>query len=179
MYPIIAMEKPCYVPSILLNTYLQANRSGVAVLKSVSIQIRRTAPIQTSCSGKHCDKARPMDWSFNVNQGCGCFGTNSLGTSNIALMHNVFFFNVQGTTVKKEHYSSTKFNKLFMDRPIPPNTSISSLELTEATESLDEAVANCIEMINDAGFEIVLWYSRGEINNRSLVGLNTQDDEVK
>ena len=37
---------------------------------------------------------------------------------------------------------------------------------------------SCVEMINDTGgFEIVLWYSRGEINDRSLVGLNAPDDE--
>ena len=58
MYPAIVMETPQYIPSIAINKYIQANQTGVGYLKSVTIEVRRTAPIQTTCSGKHCDKAR-------------------------------------------------------------------------------------------------------------------------
>ena len=71
-----------------------------------------------------------------------------------------------------------KLNCLFMDKVIPPNTTVSSLEQTEATGVLEEAIHNCVELINDnGGFEIVLWYSRGEINDQSLVGMNVAEEE--
>ena len=84
-YPIIAMDSPSIINSIAVNNYIEGNQSGVAVLKNTEIFIRRTTPIQTSCLGKHCDKQRPTDWAFTVNRGCGCWGTTSLGTSNIPL----------------------------------------------------------------------------------------------
>ena len=30
---------------------------------------------------------------------------------------------------------------------------------------------------NSGGFEVVLWYSRGEMNDQSLIGMNVQDDQ--
>ena len=178
MYPAIVMQTPSNVPSIQLNKYIQANQTGVAILKSIIVDIRRTAPVQTTCSGKHCDKARPLDWCYKPNQGCGCYGTSSLGTSNIALVHHVFL-HYNGDIYKEEHFSSTKFNKLFMDRPIPPNTMVTALEQTEAAKQLDIAIDKCLAEVNEnGGFEVLLWYSRGEISDVSLLGLNAQEEET-
>ena len=55
-YPAIALEAPDKLPLININTYIQANQSGVAILKMVDVEIRRTTWIQTTCSGKHCNK---------------------------------------------------------------------------------------------------------------------------
>ena len=177
-YPIIAMDSPSIINSIAVNNYIEGNQSGVAVLKNTEIFIRRTTPIQTSCSGKHCDKQRPTDWAFTVNRGCGCWGTTSLGTSNIALMHNIVITSSGSEgDIKVQNFSSTNFNSLFMDRPIPPNTSVTALEQTDASAVLEDAIEECVEFINDnGGFQVILWYSRGEINDQSLVGLNAQED---
>ena len=70
-----------------------------------------------------------------------------------------------------KYFSSQQFNTLFMDAPIPPNTVITTL-----ASDINESLENCIDYINDnGGFQIVLWYSRGEINDLSLVGLNAQE----
>ena len=34
-------------------------------------------------------------------------------------------------------------------------------------------------MNNNGGFTFVVWYSRGEINDTSLIGMETQDEEGK
>ena len=64
-----------------------------------------------------------------------------------------------------------------MDKAIPPNTKVTSLEQTNTSEKLEEAIENCAEFINENGrFQVLLWYSRGEINDQSLISLNAQDN---
>jgi hypothetical protein len=94
-------------------------------------------------------------------------------------MHNIVITacRVVEDAIKVKDFSSTNFNSLFMDRPIPPNTSVTALEQTDASEVLDQAISDCVDIINEnGGFQVVLWYSRGEINYQSLVGLNAQED---
>ena len=53
---------------------------------------------------------------------------------------------------------------------------VSALERTQASNNLEECMTECIDFINEhRGFQVVLWYSRDEINDQSLVGMNTQD----
>ena len=47
-YPAITLEEPDELPLININTYIQANQSGVVMLKMVDVEIRRTTPIQTN-----------------------------------------------------------------------------------------------------------------------------------
>lgn len=177
-YPALAMEPPNQVSSIPINKYIEGNQAHCAFLKHVFVSIRRTTAVQTTCSGKHCDKQRPTDWAFTNNRACGCWGTSSLGTSNIALMHNVVVRNgMNEIEAVMKNFSSTKFNSIIMDKAIPPNTKVTSLEQTNASEKLEEAIENCVEYINEnGGFQVLLWYSRGEINDQSLIGLNAQDN---
>ena len=177
MPPAVVMETPEYVPAIPIVKNIPSKNTGVAVLKNVIVQVRRTAPIQTTCSGKHCDKARPMDWCFKTNQGCGCYGTSSLGTSNISLVHHVFI-HYMNEIIKNEHFSSTKFNQIFMDKPIPPNTMVTALEQTEATQALERSIEECIGEVNEnGGFEVLLWYTKGNITDKSLIGINVPEEE--
>ena len=176
-FPVIAMERPAEVHLIILNSYIEANQSGVAILNDAILTITRTTPIQTTCTGKHCDKQRPLDWTNTPNRGCGCWGTTSIGTSNIALMHNLRVEYGRNNVITMNNFSSSKFNTLFMDGPLPPNTNVSSLEQTESAFVLEDAIENCVNYINQHdGFQVVLWFSRGEINDQSLVGLNAQEE---
>ena len=179
MYGVIAIETPAVVDPIPINKNIGPNQSGVAILKNVTIAVRRTSPVQTTCSGKHCDKARALDWCNTMNKGCGCYGTNSLGTSNIALIHHVIIYN-NHEIIQERNFSSTKFNNIFMDKPIPSNTIIGMLEQTEATGFIEKAIRECVEEVNDnGGFDAVLWYSRGMINDQSLTGLNTEEEDTQ
>ena len=55
-YPAIAMKEPNSVPVIMIDKHIQGNQSSVAVLRGATIQIAQTTPIQTTRTGKHCDK---------------------------------------------------------------------------------------------------------------------------
>ena len=51
-----------------------------------------------------------------------------------------------------------------------------AFEITGAGDKLEEAIKNSIEQINNNNnFEVVLWYSCGEINDQALVGLKGQE----
>ena len=178
--PAIAMKPPLLLYPIPIDYETMGNNSGVAVLSGVLVNVRRTTAIQTTCSGKHCDKQRPMDWARSTSQGCGCWGTSSLGTSNLALMHNIILQD-RDDKIKVENFSSTKFNQIFMTGPIPPNTPVTALEATQAFFNLKIAIDDCLDLINENdGFDVVLWYSRGEINDVSMTGANveTEDSQV-
>ena len=117
---------------------------------------------------------------ISTSQGCGCWGTSSLGTSNLALMHNIILQD-RDDKIKVENFSSTKFNQIFMTGPIPPNTPVTALEATQAFFNLEIAIDDCLDLINENdGFDVVLWYSRGEINDVSMTGVNveTEDSQV-
>ena len=176
--PAIVLEVQNNPPSAIT----VSNDSGVCLLSKAIVTIMRTTPILTTCSGKHCDKQRPLDWAFANNRGCGCWGTTNLGTCNIALMHTVTISHHQAEDgqIRMEGFSSTNFNKLFMDRALPSNTNITMLEQTSASENIEEAIENCLDHINgNGGFDVLFWYSRGEINDQSLVGLNAQGGETQ
>ena len=65
-----------------------------------------------------------------------------------------------------KYFTSQQFNTLFMDSVIPPNTAITELEHTDASNNLKQSLEYCLEYINaNGGFQVVVWYSRGEIND--------------
>ena len=87
-------------------------------------------------------------------------------------MYNVVIHNNMNNIIKMEIFSSTKFNMLFMDKPIPPNMTLASLEQTAVIEKLEEANQNNMALINDnRGFEVLPWYFCDEINDCPLMGL--------
>ena len=57
---------------------------------------------------------------------------------------------------------------------------VTVLEQTETLRKLDNVIENCIAEINEnGGFEVLWWYSHGEINNRSLIALNAQEEQTQ
>ena len=176
-FPAIAMESPIRVSTIIINSYIERNKSGVSVLNNVSIRVKRITPIETTCTGKHCDKQHPMSWIFKTTRGCGCYGTTNIGTSNIAIMLTIVI-EYNGVVIRNDEFSSTAFTRFFMKKVIPPNTPVAVLEKTNAFEDMKYCMNECIKLINDnGGFEVVLWYTRGEINDQSLLGMNTPETE--
>ena len=173
----VAMGKIFDLPAIPINNNIEGSNTGVAVLTNAEVEVRSTTPIQTTCSGKHCDKQRPLEWCFKTNRGCGCWGTSSLGTSNIAFMLHLKVSYSNNNVFYMKYFSLQQFNTLFMDSVIPQNTAITALEHTDASNTLEDSLQECLEYINEnGGFQVVVWYSRGEINDLSLVGLNAQED---
>ena len=76
-----------------------------------------------------------------------------------------------------KYFSSQQFNRLFVDSVVPQNTAITALEHTDAIHNLEQRLDHCLECINaNGGFQVVLWCSRGEITDSSLVGLKANND---
>ena len=64
-------------------------------------------------------------------------------------------------------FPSTLFNKLFMSCSIPSNTFSSTLEQSESIDSLEDALEECVALINEKyGFTVVYLYSGGKINDQ-------------
>ena len=174
--PAVALRLPNHYATVPTNTEIQGSQSLVAVWNNATLSINRTTPIQTTCSGNFCDKQRPHDWT-HVNCGCGCWGVTGMGGSNIAFMHTVLARNGIHENLLMRNFSSTKFNQLFLRSPIATNTHIAALEHTEASDDIEDAIDSCINLINLNGrFTVVFWYSRGEINDQSLIGMNLRDE---
>ena len=177
-YPAIAMDTPKRLAPIYINSHIEGNKSGCAVLNGAFLKLSRSTPFETTCRGKHCDKQRPHDWT-NKNKKCGCYGGSSVGTSNVCITNNGKI-KYRGLEIPIKLFASTNFQHLFMTGPFPPNTELSALEHTEASYKLKQCMKECIELINDHdGFEVVMWYSRGEINDLSLVGINMGQENEK
>lgn len=174
--PAVIMSSPNHYPPYSIAHELSNVRYGVAILNGVDISIHRTQAIQTKCTGKHCDRQRPQQL---LNQGCGCWGTSGIGITNLALLHTVVVDTPE--PIMMRNFSSNKFNlDTFQDRPFPQNVQVTALEHTDASDALEDAITRCVNYINNhGGFTVVMWYSRGEINDTSLLGLNTQSEEAQ
>ena len=74
---------------------------------------------------------------------------------------------------------SIKFNlDIFQDKYFPQTVPFTESEHTSAIDNIEYSIENCVDFINDhGGFTVVMWYSRGENNCKSLTGMATQSDE--
>ena len=74
---------------------------------------------------------------------------------------------------------SRQFNlDIFQGIYFPKSVPITALEHIYASKNIEAAIENCLDCIkDDGGLLVVIWYSRGEINDKSLIGMSTQSDE--
>ena len=74
---------------------------------------------------------------------------------------------------------SNKFNlDISQDKYFPQTVPVTALEHTDASDNIEDAIENCVDLSNDhRGFTLVMWYSRYEINDNSLIGMATKRDE--
>ena len=174
--PALILNTPLTYPEVLINNNIEGNKSGIAILNNATLNILRTQASQTKCTGKHCDRQRPHEL---LNQGCGCWGTSGIGITNLALLHTVVVESRNNARFMMRSFSSNRFNlDTFQDKSFPQTVPVTSLEHTEASDKLEDAIENCVQIINDNdGFTVVMWYSRGEINDKSLIGMNAANDE--
>jgi hypothetical protein len=88
--PDIALITPSDFLKVRIDNALEGHRMKAGLWNMADVTIQRTAPIQTKCSGYHCDKQRPHDWTHSNTRKCGCWSSTGLGCTNIALMHTIF-----------------------------------------------------------------------------------------
>ena len=74
-----------------------------------------------------------------------------------------------------------KFNlDIFQDKPFPQTVPVIALEHTDASDNPEDSIDNYVYLIDDNGeFILVMWYYRGKINYKSLIGMANQSNEGK
>ena len=91
------------------------------------------------------------------------------------LLHTVVvdYRNSSFTTRK---FSSNKFNlDIFQDKCFTQIVPVTELEHTYASNNIEYSIENCVYFINEDGeFTLVIWYLRGEINDKSSIGMANQ-----
>ena len=165
--PVIVMETPSRIPTVSINNQLQENTSVAFVMNNVFLNINRTVPIQTTCSGFLCDKQRVNDWSGS--RGCGCYHMTQY-RSNIVFQHTIFFDTTGGDRIVHSDFSSTKFSLLYLSNHIPGAVRVSALRVSDSFWDLEDSIEKVVEKINeDGGWTVVGWYKRGVITDKSLL----------
>ena len=168
--PAVVMKRPSVLPSISINNMIEGNNSMAFVLNGVFLNLNRTVPVKTTCSGFLCDKQRCSDW--NGKRGCGCYHMTQYRT-NIAFEHSIYFDTQRGRIVHN-NFSSTKFSLLYLNDNIPGAVRISALRMSNAYWEIEDAIENVVDYVNDnGGWTVVGWYKRGVINDRSLLEANS------
>ena len=174
--PLFVMERPARLPTLTINSEIQANQSMAFCLNGRLLNINQTYVAQTTCSGLMCDKGRVEDW--NGSKGCGCVGMHN-NISNLAIIHSIWFdTNENGVERRISHgsFSSTKFTLTYLSNRIPSSTRQSTLSVTggdgnNALWDIEDAVVRVKDYVNNnGGWTIIGWYKRGAIKDKSLVG---------
>eukprot|EP00957_Ditylum_brightwellii_P160414 12212197-Ditylum_brightwellii.AAC.1 len=132
--PAVALHLPTRLATVNINTNIQGSQSFARVWNGATLSINQPAPMQTTYS--------------------------RIGGSNIAFMHTIVATNDNADVIYTRTFSSTKFNKLFLNGDIAASALVTSLEHTEASGDIKDAIENCIDVINEnGGFTVVFWYS--------------------
>lgn len=170
-YPIIVMQAPPKLPTIQINNEIQGHGALAFISNGAHLSINRITVRSTTCGGCFCDKQRINDWIGT--RGCGCYGV-AANRSNLAIVHTIVVAMANGEVRTMNDFSSTKFSQIYLSNRIPADTRESSLQFTDAFFTLESTVDQVIDFINEnGGFTVFGWYKRGIINDTSLVGMNT------
>ena len=150
-----------------LNHEIESKTSLGFIYRGAIVNICSTSFFKTSCSGLLYDCQRMSD--LNGSNGCGCYGM-STNNSTLVVQHALEVRTVTVVDVFMNDFSSLKFSKLHLKSDIPGSCKRYCLQLTQASMDLVEAAENCIKLINDNGFIVIVgWYKRGQITNKSLI----------
>ena len=162
-------------PKYIINNDIEDNKSGFEILNTTTLGICRTQAIQKKCTGKHFNRQIPHGI---MNQGCVCWGTSGIGITNLSLSYNVVVCYRTYSLMMRE-FSSKNFNLgIFQDKYFPQTIPVTELEHTYAKNNLEYSIEIYVDFINDhGGFRVVVWYSRGEINDKSSIDMATQSNE--
>ena len=67
---------------------------------------------------------------------------------------------------------------IFQDKSFPQTVPVTALEYTDDIYNIEDAIENNVDFINDhGGFTVAVWYSRRQINDKSLIGMATKSNE--
>ena len=94
------------------------------------------------------------------------------GTNNLTLLYPLVKATHDGKEYCHRDFSSHSFTKQFLNHDFPIGIQANDLQLSESYWMLGDTIAQIIDYVNNnGGWNIIGWYSRGLINDRTLTGL--------
>ena len=89
-------------------------------------------------------------------------------TSSIVMVHEIKVTFEEQTIMKVKNFSSLKFSQLYLKSPFPATLRFDELDYSEEYYKLQQKIDDMVDYINiNAGFTVIGWYKRGEINDAS------------
>lgn len=178
----VIMKLPRIFPDVPVELGILGDTSLGFCIVGATLKLTGLTPVQTTCSGLLCDKARVSEWS-GTERGCGCYSMHHR-RSNIAFQFDVEVTDQYGHKFTMSNFSSHKFMKLFFSHSLNPGVMIQSLQFTAEFFDLMDCCTIIVDGINIiCGFIVIGWYKRGLINDRLLVSRNNnqrqQNEDVQ
>ena len=165
-FPAILLKFPSHICPLCINEEIEAHTSLGFVYTGTHVSVNFAFLVKTTCSGNLCDRQCVNDWLGK--KGCGCYGMSPNSTS-LVMQHAVDVQTLNGMRSMSD-FSSLKFLQLYLSGDIPGSCKLYMLQLTDAAININSALEECVELINEnGGFTVVGWYTRGIINNQSLI----------
>ena len=178
--PMVETRLPCAILShpnvgfdpVPIDKSITGHNHRAFVLTNAQVILRRITPEPTSCSGLFCDRQRVSDW-FNSTRGCGCYQMVTRRSS-LVLVHSIRVI-TGSLMLSMKNYSSLRFSSLYLSNIIGPSVKVNTLAGKDHHIDIRTAARNTIEFVNtNGGFTVVVWYKRGVINNRTMLGSKTK-----
>ena len=147
------------------------------MIHSLSISVE-----ESGCAGLFCDKQRVLEVR-RYNQGCCCYSYDARRT-NIIIDHSLEiehrFFQEEKGKIHIENFSSVQFSLLYQTSVFSSQIRQTALELTDSYFEIEDCVDNVIEFINNnGGFNVIGWYKRGNISDRTILHQKNNTDGIK
>ena len=171
--PVVILKAPNIMQDVSI-VPISGNQSLAFTWNASILKVRRSTPIETTCSGNFCDKQRRNE--LGSTRACGCFNMSQHRT-NIAIEHSIKLKVPGSSAINMDHFSSSRFSNLYLSQPIPGTITVRKLQLTDDFFAMKDKISDIVEHINgNGGWTVVGWYRRGMINDKALLG-GTQGNE--
>ena len=101
-----------------------------------------------------------------------CYAQQKRGTKNLTLLYHLMKATYNGKEYHYKKFSSHSFTKQFLNHDFPIGIQANDMQLSESHWMLGNTITWIINYVNiNGGWNIIGWYSRGLINDRTLTGL--------
>ena len=169
--------QPINHPTALMNNDLDGNDCKAFVINNALLNCTRLVFTDSKCSGLFCDRQRVLE--ICERSGCGCFSQHSNRNCVTALHYIVCQFN--GKNIGMNNFSSHVFMSYYIFGHFSIDIRASQLQSgSEIYDDILDAMENIIKLVNEnGGWSIYGWGKKGIINDTSLVGVESNNDDAK
>ena len=174
----ILMKTPSVQMEMSINYRIDNNITRSFTLNNVKVELKALFAEESRCSGAFCDRQRCIDL-VRTGKACGCY-SNADRLSSIVICFDLLLKHGPGYSkeINIDNFSSMRFSKLFLDKPMPLSATCSMLDNTDAHFDMEDCVDSVLHYINKkGGFTVVGWYKHGEIVDVSK-DTSKQEDKV-